>query len=132
MPTKAKIAKAKLAALIAEQFRDAKSTCVFPERITPKKAERPSCITPSEYAQLLLELGKLSRDQIAGIMGITSACVSQHRWNAHKKLGPKFSAQWKKVCKTFKAVHLSFLPTLDSPLASQGGGGEEDPFPLSS
>ena len=114
MPTKAKLAKAKLASLIAEQARDAQSTCVFPEKITPQKPERPSFITPSEYIQLILELGELNREQIAGAMGITPACISQHRWNAYKKLGPKGAAQWKKVCKTFKAHHLSFLTASES------------------
>lgn len=114
MPTKAKLAKAKLAALIAEQARDAQSTCVFPEKITPQKAERPSSITPSEYIHLILELGELNREQIAEAMSITPACISQHRWNAYKKLGPKAASQWKKVCKTFKALHLSFLTVSES------------------
>jgi len=80
----------------------------------PKKAESPSSITPSEYIQLILELGELNREQIAEAMGIAPASISQHRWRAYKKLGPKGASQWKKVCKTFKVHHLSFFTVSDS------------------
>lgn len=126
MPTKAKIAKAKLAALIAEQNKDAESTCVFPEKIIPQKAERPSSVTEREYIQLLLELGLLTCEQIARVMGTSTACVNQHRSNAHKKLGPEFSVKWKKFCKTFKTLHPSLFSPLESLPASNGSEEEED------
>ena len=113
MPMKEKFSKAQLAALVAEQAQDAGSTCVFPEKITPRKPEKPSSITEREYMQLILELGVLTCGQIAREMKASTACINQHRSNAHKKLGPQFSAKWKKFSKTFKALHLSLFSDLE-------------------
>ena len=129
---KEKIAKAQLAELTAEQASDAASTCVFPERITPLKPERPSSITEREYIQLLLELGVLTCEQIARLMGTSAECVSQHRSNAHKKLGPEFSVKWKKFCQTFKTLHPSLFSSSESLPPPSNDGDEEEGYPFSS
>ncbi len=126
MPKKEKNATPKLAALIAEQASDAASTCVFPERITPRKPERPSSITEREYIQLLLELGVLTCGQIARNMKTSTACVNQHRSNAHKKLGPGFSTRWKKFSKTFKTLHQSLFSDLEIASSSPDNDDEKE------
>ena len=126
MPTKEKIAKAQLAAVIAEQAQDAKSTCVFPEKITPRKPEKPPSITEREYMQLILELGVLTCGQIARQMKASTACVNQHRSNAHKKLGPEFSARWKKFSKTFKTLHPSLFSDLEFVPSSSDNNDEKN------
>ena len=121
MPTKEKIAKAKLAALIAEQAKDAESGCILPERITPrkKKHSRPSCLTNKEYGHLLLELGAMTLKDAAKFGSVDAECVSKHRWNLHKKLGPEFVEKWKKISTLIQDVLHSHLTSVESPSSSQ-------------
>jgi predicted transcriptional regulator len=111
MPRKEKIAKAKLAVLIAEQVRDAESNQILPERITPRKRMRRSLpgITETELIQLVLEFTNLSRRKIAQHMHVTPACVSQHRFNTHKKFGPEFTKRWKKFSRIVQDGLFSLL-----------------------
>ena len=117
MPRKERIARANLKALICEQAKDAGSHLVFPEKIVPRKPGLPSGLTVAEYVHLILDLGILNRRQIGQVMHIKPASVSQHRWNAYQKLGPEQAAQWKTICKVFKAQNIFQLPAPGSPPA---------------
>ncbi len=125
MPIKEKNTKAKLTALIAEQAKDAGSTCIFPERIKPQKPPLPFNLTPTQYFHLILTESALTIVQIAEICNVTPDCVSLHRWNAYRKLGPEMLAQWKKVSQLFKTHSIFCLPASGSP-PSVSESGELD------
>jgi hypothetical protein len=132
MPRKEKLAKAKLAALISEQAKDAENGCILPERITPRKpiCGRPPGITENEYLHLFLELSGSSREQIARFRGgVSPACVSQHLWSVHKKLGPEFTKKWKNISQVFKAQFLSLLASIEHLPPSISQEQEDHPSP---
>lgn len=115
MPTKERIDQRELQALIREQAKDRESTYVFPEKVTPQKQGLSFGLTLAEYIHLLLDMGILTRRQIAHVLGVSPSCVSQHRWNAYRKLGPEMTATFKKICKVIKTLDISLIPAPGSP-----------------
>ena len=125
MPSKAR--KIQLQNLIEEQKRDAQRHHVFSEKITPQKPPLPYGLTLTEYYHLMLTPSTLTIEEIAGIGKITPTCVSKHRRNAYRKLGPEMYQHWEKVCELFKTHTIFNLPAEGSPLGDSESG-EEDPI----
>ena len=124
MPTKERVAKAQLAALIAEQAKDAGHPCVFPETITPGSNAIFTELTPSEKGCLALRL-VMSRRETAKFLEVKPSCVTRHLKNAFKKLPPRRRQTWKGLYKSLKGQDIFSIPALNTPLAFEDSGEEE-------